>query len=315
MDLSGDMLATCGFALRHSTTVPDAFVQVHDLRTMRPLPALQVPAGAALLQFVSHPGTALAALSRYGLLVVSELRASGPALSRSSVSVASAGASIAAMAVSSSGQLAAFADTTGQVRLFANAGDPYAAAQLAVNWRSRPSVMAGDSASGVAALLPRAPALDFDLAPLSLVPLPVSRGRPALSEWNPVRGLSALQLAFPCTVQAADHAYVVRARSSARSRGHLRHRQRDTMIIRRPPVRIDEALLRQRRNRDFVGYLPNASGQRVHHVPYAKIDWTLRPAGASARSAADGAPDSTGRRGDRNDRGDDSVRSPSPFWQ
>eukprot|EP00123_Amoebidium_parasiticum_P015853 comp23175_c1_seq1/m.37544 comp23175_c1_seq1/g.37544 ORF comp23175_c1_seq1/g.37544 comp23175_c1_seq1/m.37544 type:complete len:1228 (-) comp23175_c1_seq1:377-4060(-) len=135
MDVSGNLLATCGFSERHGQYIIDPYVKVYDLRTMRVLTLLQVlPSGPALLKFMPTMPTCLAVVSQTGeFQVLDAQNASNPGAYTYQFDMD--GSICTSFDVSSTGTLMVFGDSGGLLHQWACTDDP------AVNLESRELVM------------------------------------------------------------------------------------------------------------------------------------------------------------------------------
>ncbi|TPX57736.1 hypothetical protein PhCBS80983_g03604 [Powellomyces hirtus] len=165
LDISGNILITCGFSSRSGKMACDGMIKLWDIRTMRALAPIPFPSGPSYLRF--HPrlsSTVLAASQNGQFQMCNAVNTAEASFYQANVS-----GFLNAVDFSSSGEALAFADTQGVVSLWAEKDDPR------VNFVSRPTEFADPPAL-------RPDVEISDDSPLSLVGMPYYSTR-LLSAW------------------------------------------------------------------------------------------------------------------------------------
>ncbi|KAJ3187322.1 poly(A)-specific ribonuclease [Gaertneriomyces sp. JEL0708] len=165
LDVSGNILATCGYSPRGGNLMIDPMIKLYDIRTLRALPPIPFPAGPSYVQFHPTMSNAIVAASQDGQFQFCDIANHNSAtFYQGEVS-----GFLNALSFSSSGNMLALGDSSGGIYLWTDEESPK------VNPFSRETEFCDDPA-------PQRPVQITDASPLSLVGLPYY-STPLLSAW------------------------------------------------------------------------------------------------------------------------------------
>ncbi|KAJ3209636.1 poly(A)-specific ribonuclease, partial [Clydaea vesicula] len=135
LDVSGNILATCGFSQRNNTFVIDPLVKLYDLKSMKELAPIAFPNGPLYLRFHPNISSVLYICSQTGILQKCEI---GNANSNSFFLQIDLNDYASGFEISVSGDVLAFGDGTGVMYHWAKSAD------ASYNAFSRPSELPND---------------------------------------------------------------------------------------------------------------------------------------------------------------------------
>ncbi|KAJ3140255.1 poly(A)-specific ribonuclease [Geranomyces variabilis] len=166
LDISGNIMVTCGFSARAGKLAADKMIKVWDIRTMRALAPIPFPSVPNYLRFHPRLSSTVVAAAQNGQFQISNAANTAEA----SFYQANFSGFLNAVDFSSSGEALVLADSQGVVSIWSEKDDS------SVNFASRPSEFADAPA-------PRPDIIIDDESPLSLIGMPHYTTRLLSAAW------------------------------------------------------------------------------------------------------------------------------------
>ncbi|KAI9104701.1 ubiquitin carboxyl-terminal hydrolase-domain-containing protein [Phlyctochytrium arcticum] len=119
LDISGNILVTCGFSLRNNQMIPDPMIKIFDIRTNRALPPLPCPSCPSYVQFHPQMTSTLLAATQTGQFQICDVSNTADI----GFYQANVNGYLNSVSFSSSGNLLGFGDSSGVVSIWSDGAD------------------------------------------------------------------------------------------------------------------------------------------------------------------------------------------------